>query len=331
MTKRDELIQAWKDTGEWESLDAGDRMRIEGLDETTAACELEWLEALGLISVEFERVASGKGPALPLAPPPTNWNAYLQMAAKRAGLPLDHEGVVKWMINRPFPAQTVINSFLFVEELLKECLSFIPYPEQAQTWSPRLATVILEACTQLDSLWHSMAVEVGSATADQWTTMKDYVTWHAGFLAPRWIVFFGGNQPCLLLPFQSWRSTPPATPAWWDAYNDLKHDRWINRSKATAKNAVNAVGALCIVLVTCDLCTEAVYDSEWLTLGMAPSALEGLSHIQHYMDGVAETGLFAYPYDYHDREIMQNQFWASEASSRFMRWFSTYSQPGKPR
>ena len=53
-----------------------------------------------------------------------------------------------------FPGETVISSFSHVELMFDNVLRHIPYvSEHEDVWSPSLVTVLMEACSQLDSLW----------------------------------------------------------------------------------------------------------------------------------------------------------------------------------
>ena len=53
-----------------------------------------------------------------------------------------------------FPGETVISSFSQVELMFDDVLRHIPYvSEHKDVWSPSLVTVLMEACSQLDSLW----------------------------------------------------------------------------------------------------------------------------------------------------------------------------------
>ena len=53
-----------------------------------------------------------------------------------------------------FPGETVISSFNQLELMFSEFLRHIPYVlEHENVWSPGLVTILMEACSQLDSLW----------------------------------------------------------------------------------------------------------------------------------------------------------------------------------
>ena len=51
-----------------------------------------------------------------------------------------------------------------------------------------------------------------------------------------------------LTPWESWGADSPESPAWWQGYNSVKHDRHANFRKGNLQNALNAVaGLFCFV------------------------------------------------------------------------------------
>jgi hypothetical protein len=50
-------------------------------------------------------------------------------------------------------------------------------------------------------------------------------------------------------PWASWGATPPASPVWWKAYNDVKHERNTNFSDANLEHSLSALCGLCALLL----------------------------------------------------------------------------------
>lgn len=50
-------------------------------------------------------------------------------------------------------------------------------------------------------------------------------------------------------PWKSWNPNIAQSPIWWKAYNEVKHERDINFSKATQENAANALCRLLALLL----------------------------------------------------------------------------------
>ena len=73
-----------------------------------------------------------------------------------------------------FPARSVISSFRGMELALEEFAEVVPFaPEHADVWSPRLASVLLDTCSQLDSLWRYELSKI-PGEPDNKLTMADY-------------------------------------------------------------------------------------------------------------------------------------------------------------
>lgn len=49
-------------------------------------------------------------------------------------------------------------------------------------------------------------------------------------------------------PWDNWSDSNNDNPLWWRSYNDVKHQRDVHFNKATLKNALNALGALLILV-----------------------------------------------------------------------------------
>jgi len=140
----------------------------------------------------------------------------------------------------PFPGISVISWFESVEAMLADVLAVIPFcKEHEEVWSPRLATVLLEACSQIDSLYKH---EFGKINIER------YQQNCGSLLAPRWVLFWA-ESTWKLHPFQRWELPTYEKRAWWGAFNAVKHDRVSNRRQATLWNAVHAVAGLLLAIL----------------------------------------------------------------------------------
>lgn len=238
-----------------------------------------------------------------------------------------------------FPERTVVTSFLLCEETLTGVLRIVPWCEEHEhVWSPVLTTVIMEACTQLDSLWRYTAWLsrcVGAKKKERNDLgIPDYFRYFAKEsltpLGDRWVVFWGPD-PAQIRPFQAWAgATTYAKLEWWDAYTSLKHDRLKHQKEGTLSAAVNATAGLFLGILSCGHCGNAVQAAGWL------SARDSISHnpkaslgedSSSVKDGyvLAETGLFSYPVGWCRAEVKENDDWCGNASFRFKQWFREYT------
>lgn len=139
------------------------------------------------------------------------------------------------MTKQQFSANSVIGSFIATEDALREFLRFVPYcQEHKAVWSPALVTIILETCSQLDSLWQYEARQSPCVTKRK-LTIADYFQYYGEYVANKWLVFYGETSE-KLQPYAVWAKAPQYMPEqhknyelqWWRAYNALKHNRFVN-------------------------------------------------------------------------------------------------------
>ncbi len=152
-----------------------------------------------------------------------------------------------------FHGETVISSFSHVELMFDDVLRHIPYVSvHEDVWSPSLVTVLMEACSQLDSLWKYKVTNSPNAILPPSSENLNITHYFQNFgqeLAPQWAVLWtqGGRR---MKPFAAWVSQSYVPLDWWQAYNAVKHDRLANRTRATMRHAARALAALFINIVT---------------------------------------------------------------------------------
>ena len=161
-----------------------------------------------------------------------------------------------------------MTSYKSAERMLADVLDIIPYcPEHEAVWSPALVTVLLEAGSQIDSLWRAQARL--SRFTNPKADVVDYFTYFGKFLGYRWLVFWG-ESAVQLSPFAEWGTTAGFTRGdyvrllWWEAYTKLKHDRLAHRTMASLKNSVAAVAALFLAILHCEQCRDEIAQAKWL-------------------------------------------------------------------
>lgn len=237
-----------------------------------------------------------------------------------------------------FPARTVVTSFVECEEALAKVLRIVPWCTQHESvWSPTLTTVIMEACSQLDSLWgHEawLSPYVRAKKKRRDLTVCDHFQHFSNKsltpLGARWVVFWGGD-PAQIRPFEAWADPRKyAALEWWNVYNKLKHDRLENQEKATLLYAVSAVAGLFLAILLSDHCRYAVEAAGWLSASDAvsynPKASLG-EDSQSIKEGyvLAESKLFSYPVGWCTQAVKRSDEWRGNASMQFKHWFSEYS------
>ena len=230
-----------------------------------------------------------------------------------------------------FPAKTVINSFLMTERELSDVIDVVPFcPEHESVWSPALATVVIDAGSQLDSLWRGACRAdspdgVNGKPIDE-LTIKEYYGHYTKDLAKMWAVFWG-HEAARLQPFQLWEGLQEYQPLkWWQDYNAIKHDRLANRKLATLKCAADAVTALFLAIVCCKHCVNEMIASGWMPGSEQfgePTSLF-YENEPHRKSFVIESKLCSCPFAWCGENIKKDQNWYGHGSPRFRQWFNDY-------
>jgi hypothetical protein len=237
-------------------------------------------------------------------------------------------------MNTDFPGRSVISWFSSVEQMLEEVLAVIPYEEaHLGVWSPKLTTIILEACSQLDSLWKHEAL-LSEYVKQKKPTISHYYGYFGEYLAPRWLVFWG-EHPTQLKPFAAWQNTSfeeskyQSNPLkWWTAYNALKHDRIKSRKDSKLEHAVYALAGLFLAILRCESCRTPVLEAGWLqSVSHNPKvALDEDVNDTSRIVVCAETRLFSYPVsNWRIKSKREGLRWTGPASDRFRSWYDEAS------
>jgi len=154
-------------------------------------------------------------------------------------------------------AANIIRWYQGLEEKVVEFLKYIPPQNENMTiWSPQLATVIVEACAIIDSLFFyitppRVTVRGKEKDRDKLSILEYAELYSAEFALPKRQIIFLASPPSYRNPFDIWANKDsgsfPSTP-WWSVNNDLKHDRITNFQRASMRIAIDALaGSLLII------------------------------------------------------------------------------------
>ena len=217
-------------------------------------------------------------------------------------------------------------------------INTVPYcQEHENVWSPKLATVLLESCSQLESLWKyqlNLFSQQMNVNLKDKPNITDYFNYFGRDVAPSWVLFWG-NQPRRISPFANWKEPEKYERRcnyepldWWIAFNDLKHDRFSNQDRATLTHTVNALSGLFIAIIKADFCRGAMEQANWIS-GDDYEPQTPLRKV-HYFKVVVETSLFSYPVGWEDYAVvywennppLYEKDWEGLASYRFRLWFN---------
>lgn len=188
----------------------------------------------------------------------------------------------------------VISNFSSLEIRLAEFLDFLPYTKDSKhVVSPRFIPIILDACSLIDSVLRHLAVKSDKRIGFKELALETES--HLELDATYSILLTPTIE--FLNPFASWTTK---TPAWWAAYNRVKHDRVSEYSNATYENVVLSLCALHQVLARNGHFIPSLISAGWLD--HKNPDLEELIMAQHIHVGVktlhlipVETRLFVTP------------------------------------
>jgi hypothetical protein len=224
---------------------------------------------------------------------------------------------------------TAVEGLLTVETMLHDVIRHVPFCENHRAvWSSHLARIILDAASQVDSVWKATAKLLDPGTARR-LTLKDHFHKFGDLVANQSVVFFSGESPSVISPFCAWQKSDFSVPPWWSAYNSLKHDRFVNQTEATLGHAVDSVAALLLAIVysgTCDLaliCAMLLDPSSSNPWAFTNTGL--LRDVAFDCRAKIETKLLAHPLGvFGVKGCNLSSYWAS-ASPRFNAWWTLNS------
>jgi hypothetical protein len=168
-------------------------------------------------------------------------------------------------------------------------------------------------------------------------------------LAPNGL-FSGEKAPYKVQPFKPWENQTTYTKSyygkqennlikldWWNAYQNVKHNRIENRTQAKLEVAVNSLAALFLVILQDKACEDAIAQAGWLSY---PKIICGDHQKPHDFLSedfeqcpaawiTAETKHFSYPVGWCGRPIkvisgLPITVWRGNSSHRFIEWFNEH-------
>jgi hypothetical protein len=249
--------------------------------------------------------------------------------------------------------RNVINWFTDVEKNLYEFLEFVPYcDEHKNVWSPRLVTIFLDVCSQLDSLWSwEMKENKIKPVKGKNPCIVDYFINFGPDIAVKWAVFWGESGE-KVQPFSPWSSvtTSDFTKTtwdscneeldleWWEVYQEVKHNRIKNQEEAKLKYVVEALCGLFLAIIRCEDCWDILWEKGWMSwneeggLPFHPfdCLKEDFERVKMSgkcaIDMAIESKLFSYPVGYCSKKRTKKGKWSGNASNKFKAWFYEYER-----
>jgi hypothetical protein len=141
-----------------------------------------------------------------------------------------------------YQAELAVAQYLDLESRLHDILTLVPYlPANRQTVMPRLAGIVVDAGTLVDSICRAITPRGTHKKKD--ANIVDFASDLEAYVRlSKLSTLFYVHPPEMLTPFASWGLK--GQPDWWKAYNELKHERLSKFDRSTLDNAVKATCAV---------------------------------------------------------------------------------------
>ena len=124
-----------------------------------------------------------------------------------------------------------------------------PHYEQLNVYGHAIRNIIILACTELDARMQNILANNGVNPNRKYFEMKDYFKLKDPLKLDEYeLSFYRYGDLRTFSPFSAWDNDKQLD--WYKAYNHIKHNREKNFSEANLLNAINAIMAYAIILIT---------------------------------------------------------------------------------
>ncbi len=186
----------------------------------------------------------------------------------------------------------VLANFQVLEDQLLDCMDYLPFIDaNRQAISPKFVPIIMESCSLIESIFYEICNDNGKKRL----TFKRYSgLYETKFSLDQNASLFLVLPVRLLLPYKDWTKKPPL---WWEAYNNLKHDRLNNYGLATFTNAVYSLAGLHQLMAKQYDFIGAFLKAGWINTNNIEvlDNLGSAAHVGSIVDVIIESKLYASP------------------------------------
>lgn len=141
------------------------------------------------------------------------------------------------------------NYYLAIEEDLENVTRYIEFTEDnMKTYSIELSHILLSTCSEIDVLLKSICDLLESPRkTEKIDNYRPIIQEKLPSLIDEEVCI--GRYRLFFKPLIAWKDNSQTNPDWWKGYNNVKHHRDIYFSQASLRNAIDAVGALSIIIL----------------------------------------------------------------------------------
>lgn len=168
-------------------------------------------------------------------------------------------------------ATNIFRWYQSLEEQLIDFLDIVPAHEQnMEVWSPRLATIIVESCGLIDSVFRHFSQGTskikGKNKKSDKLELPDYAELYKDLMLYKRKVIFLVRPPEYRVPFNNWLDSCSEAPKWWSIHNKLKHNRLKNILDAKLESAINSLAGSLLVITAVSELGPYLISQKWFNL-----------------------------------------------------------------
>ena len=164
-----------------------------------------------------------------------------------------------------------IRSFYHIQADLQHLFRYVePAAENLNTYSYEIQQLLIRTCVEIEANFKAIFSQSQfTLKAEHNWNMTDYsrvnVSHHlSGYRVqyPLW-----DDPDYQYCPFEAWAGNRTTCPAWYDAYNRVKHDKSALNQYATLKHLLDAFLALLVLLMAEYGGRDHIFGDKWLGIG----------------------------------------------------------------
>lgn len=156
-----------------------------------------------------------------------------------------------------------VNSVEQIERLFESLTAIFrtvhPATDNLDAYGAAIRDLIILACTEVEAQWKGVLEANKCKPSGTFYKTTDYVKLASAMKLKEYqVALIRYPQISAITPFSTWKgNSPTKSLPWYDAYNEVKHDREANFTKASLRHAIESVAA-CVVMLAAQFGMEAL-------------------------------------------------------------------------
>jgi hypothetical protein len=151
------------------------------------------------------------------------------------------------------PTSTYWESFKILYQDFEDSFRYVyPHPNHLDVYSLRYYELLLRACTEFESLCKQKVIEMKlSPKYPRDMNITDYYLLADPLKITNYAVGYHFEPAYFTVPLNQWKHGHKLP--WYQDYNEVKHNRVTEFKRANLRNVLDAVGALFLLIMECQI------------------------------------------------------------------------------